>query len=217
MDGECCSLCPVLCRPVATPQDSCIHRPRPKHYEFQMRFSEWKAVILGSASSLWVLALWVCLRLCSKYGNAQPLDTSQILTFDFSYHTPDVFTPSFKFLKNLYHMLNSHLFLVSGEVGAKRKRGYGNILPPFMLPYRNWADLGTWSLSSSPIFLSWGKANVCLSFEKTSMSTPFTPILDGRSSAFNPGCVVNAADVPSPWKLQIKVIFETYFDYSQVF
>lgn len=81
-------------------------------------------------------------------------------------------------------MLNSGVLLLSGEVGAKRKRRYGNILPPLVVPYTNGADLGTWSL-------------VLIQFSCPEVKPKFacqlrrcTPTFDGRNSVFNPGCVV---------------------------
>lgn len=106
MAGAQCRLCLICCKPEASPQDSC-NRPMPRHCEFNENFSQWKSVILGSVSCPCLLALQVCLQLYLWCENAQPLDTSEILTFNCSYPIPHVLTPSSKLLKKLQCMLNS--------------------------------------------------------------------------------------------------------------
>lgn len=108
-------------------------------------------------------------------------------------------------------MLNSSLS--SGKVGAKKEKIQEYFASTHVLLEKR-LFLG----SSSVVLVQFScpEVNPNLAFEKTSVSTLFTSTLDGRN-CFQPRLHGGSAvDAPVLWKLQIKVIIETYFDCSQV-
>lgn len=77
---------------------------------------------------------------------------------------------------------------------------------------RETAFLGSWRLVL--VQFSCPEVNTKFAFEMTSVSTLFISTLDGRN-CFQPrlhGQGGSAVGAPVLWKLQIKVIIETYFD-----
>lgn len=105
--------------------------------------------------------------------------------------------------------------LPSGEVGAKREDT--GIFSSAHIPLEKQVFLGIWSLVV--VQFSCPEVNPKFAFEMASMSTLFTFTLDVRNS-FQPrlhGQGGSAVDPPVLWKLQIKVIIDTYFNCSQVF